>query len=93
MLQTHDLLDRLDLGIVHEVLARRLAHVEELSPQWEHAVVVPTNDRESRDGESLGGVSLGEDERALGSRARAGVVGVLELDESGDTSEVSAVLA
>jgi len=87
LLEAHDLLDGLDLGVVEERLAARLAHVEQLAAQREHAVVVAPDDGEARHGERLRRVSLGEDERALGPVAGAGVVGVLELDEARDAVE------
>jgi hypothetical protein len=84
LLQPHNLFDRLNLHIVQQRLSRRLTNVEEFSSKREDTVVVATDDGESGDGEGFGGVSFGEDEGALGTVLGAGVVGVFELDETGD---------
>jgi hypothetical protein len=84
LLQPHNLLDRLNLCILQQRLAARLAHVEQFPAEREHAIIVAADDGESRDGERLGRVTFGEDEGALVPVAGAGVVGVFELDETGD---------
>jgi hypothetical protein len=91
LLQPHNLFDRLNLHIVQQRLSRRLTNVEEFSSKREDTVVVATDDGESGDGEGFGGVSFGEDEGALGTVLGAGVVGVFELDETGDAESESAV--
>lgn len=48
------------------LLVRGLPHVEDLPSERENAVAVPPDDPESRDGQRLGRVALGEDQRAFG---------------------------
>lgn len=86
VLQSHDLLDRLNLGVVHESLSSRFSYVEELSSKWEDSVVVSTDDGESGNGERFGGISFGENEGTFRSCSTTGVVGIFELDESSDTA-------
>lgn len=86
MLQSHNLLDRLDFGVVHERLSSRLPYVEKLSSKREDSVVVSPDDSESRNGERFGGISFGENERTFRSRSTTCVVGVFQLDESSDTT-------
>lgn len=86
LLQSHNLLDRLDLGVLQQSLAARLADVEQLASEREDTVIVAADDRETRDGERLGRVSFGQDQRALVAVPGPGVVRVLELDETGNTA-------
>ena len=77
--QAEDLLERGDLGVGLDLGRGRVAHVEQLAAQREHAVDVAPDLGQPRDGHRLGRVALGQDERAqvrvLGPRA----VGVVEL--------------
>jgi hypothetical protein len=91
VLEAHDLLDGLDLGVVDEGLATGVADVEELAAQGKDAPIVATDDAQAGDGERLGRVTLGEDEGALLGVAAAGVVGVLELGQTGDALAFAAV--
>ena len=83
MLQTQDLLDVLNLLVLHDLVVASFPDVEQLAAQGEDAVVVATDDTETSDGERLGGVSFGQDERAVLRILRAGVVGVGELGKTG----------
>lgn len=47
------------------LLVRGLSHVQDLSSQREHSVAIAPDDSQSRDGQRLGGVALGEDQSAL----------------------------
>ena len=91
MLQAKDLLDVLDLLVLHDLLVLGVADIEQLSAQREHAEVVATDDAEPGDGERLGGVSFGEDERALLRLPGPGVVGVGQLGQAGEPGRVSAM--
>lgn len=88
--RTENLLDSLDLNVLEQRLSSRLTDVEKLSSEGEDSKVVTTDDRDTTDCESLGGVSFGEDEGAFVSLLGSCVVGVFELDESRD-SEVLVV--
>ena len=83
VLQTQDLLDVLNLLVLHDLVVASFPDVEQLAAQGEDAVVVATDDTETSDGERLGGVSFGQDERAVLRILRAGVVGVGELGKTG----------
>ena len=88
MLQPHNLLNILDLLVLHDLVVPGFADVQQLATQGEDTVVVATDDAEASDGESLGGVSFGKDEGAVLRVLRAGVVGIGELGEAGKTAEV-----
>mmetsp|Transcript_98086 Transcript_98086/g.245796 ORF Transcript_98086/g.245796 Transcript_98086/m.245796 type:complete len:390 (+) Transcript_98086:1753-2922(+) len=78
-IQAHDFDDVLDLLIGHHLLQRRIAHVEHLASEREHAVLVAADDAQPCHRQGLGGVALGQDERALRRVFAPGVVGVLQL--------------
>ncbi|SRR5216684_5923934 len=82
VLKTHNLLDILDLFILHNLIVLRLAYVEKLAAQREDAKVVTPDHTKSSHGERLGGITFGQYERALGCVARSGIVCICEL---GDT--------
>ena len=42
-LEPYDFRQRLDLSIIRELLCLSIAHIQELSPQWEAAVLVSPN--------------------------------------------------
>jgi hypothetical protein len=87
MLKTHDLLDILDLLVLHDLIVLRLAHVEKLAAQREDAKVVAPDDTKPGHCERLGRVSFGQDERALGRVARPGIVRIRELGDAGEAAE------
>lgn len=78
-LQPHNLLNILNLLILHDLVVLRLSYIQDLAPQWEDAEIVAPDDAESGDGERFGGVAFGEDECAFGGVFGAGVVRVGEL--------------
>jgi hypothetical protein len=87
VLKTHNLLDILDLLVLHNLIVLRLAHVEKLAAQREDAKVVTPDDTESSHGERLGRVSFGQYKRAPRCVARSGVVCVRELGDTSKTVE------
>lgn len=87
MLKTHDLLDILNLLILHNLVVLRLLHVEKLAAQREDAKVVTPDNTKSSHGERLGRVSFGQNKRALRCVARSGVVCVRELGDTSKTDE------
>ena len=48
-----------------DLVMRGLPNVEQFPSQWEHSVLVPPDHTQSRDGQRLGRVSLGEDQSTL----------------------------
>jgi hypothetical protein len=84
LLQSHNLLDVLDLGVVDKLRSRSLSDVEKLSSQREDTEVISTDDVQTGNGESLGRVSFRQDEGAVLALLRSGVVGVFELEDTGD---------
>ncbi len=79
MLQPKNLLDILDLLVLHNLVVLRVSHIEQFTTKREHAVVVTTDDAETCDGERLGGITFGQDECAVCGLLCACVVGVGEL--------------
>jgi hypothetical protein len=86
VLKTHNLLDILDLLILHYLIVLRLAHVEKLAAEWEDTKVITPDNTKTSYGERLGGVSFGQYKRTLRCLARSGIVCIREL---GDTSEAA----
>ena len=84
VLKTHDLLDILDLLILHNLIVLRLAYIEKLAAEREDAKVVAPDNTKPCHGERLGGISFCQYERALRCLARSGIICVREL---GDTSK------
>ena len=82
LLQPEDLLELGDLLVRHDRRVVGVAHVEQLAAQREDAVVVAADDRQAGDGEGLGRVALGNDERALVAVLAARLVGVVELGDA-----------
>jgi len=82
LLQPEDLLELGDLLVGHDRRVVGVAHVEQLAAQREDAVVVAADDRQAGDGEGLGRVALGNDERALVAVLAARLVGVVELGDA-----------
>ena len=85
------LLELGDLLVVHDRRVVGVAHVEQLATQREDAIVVTADDGEARDGESLGGVALCDDQRALVPVLAARLVGVVKLRDARDTRRLLAV--
>jgi hypothetical protein len=81
VLKAHNLLDILDLFVLHDLVVLRLAHIEQLAAQREDAKIITPDNTESGHGERLGGVSFGQYECALGRVAGSGVVCVRELGD------------
>lgn len=59
-----------------------LAHVQQLAPEREHAVAVPTDHAQARHGQRFGRVSLRQDQCAVQGVPSAGVVGILQLGDA-----------
>jgi len=92
VLQAEDLLDGVDLLVLAQLYGSGLANVQQLTAERKDAILIATDDREARDGESLGTVSLGQDQSTILRVARAGVVGVIQLLDAGDSRRLLAVL-
>ena len=82
MLQPKDLLDVLDLLILHDLIVLRLTNVEQLSSKWKDTIVVTTNDTKTCDRKGLGRVSFRQDECAVGCLPRSCVVCVGQFGET-----------
>ena len=50
VLQPEDLLDVLDLLVLHDLVVLRVTDVKKLSTEREYTIVVSSNDREARNG-------------------------------------------
>ena len=59
-----------------------VAHVKQLAAKREDAVVVAPDDREAGDGEGLGRVALGDDQRTLAAVLATSLIGVVELRDA-----------
>mmetsp|Transcript_45800 Transcript_45800/g.76350 ORF Transcript_45800/g.76350 Transcript_45800/m.76350 type:complete len:294 (-) Transcript_45800:1235-2116(-) len=92
VLQAEDLLDGVDLDVVHDLFVRGVAYVEQLPAQGEHAVAVTPHHRQAADGQRLGGVSLSEDEGAVLGVFGAGVVGIVQLGDAGEARALGAIV-
>lgn len=84
--QTDDLLDILDLLILHYLIVRRFADVEGFTTKGEDTEIVATDNTETGFSQSLGGVSFGQDESTLRSKTTSSVVGVGKLGEAVESS-------
>ncbi len=82
MLQAKDFLDVLDLFVLHDLVVFCITHVQQLSSQWEDAVVVASDDTQTSDGQRFGGVSFGKDECTEFCLLRTGVVGIGQLGQA-----------
>jgi hypothetical protein len=51
MLETHNLLDVLDLLVLHDLVVSRFTNIEQLSTEREHSEVVTPNHAQTSDGE------------------------------------------
>ena len=76
VLQTKNLLDILDLLVLHDLVVFSLANVQQLSTQREDTVVVATDDTKTRHSQGLGRVSFRQNESTVSSILRPSVVGV-----------------
>lgn len=59
-----------------DLLVRGLSHVEDFSSQREDAIAIPADHTQARHGQSLGRVSLSEDQRATD-----GVLATYQIDK------------
>ena len=87
VLKTHNLLDILDLFVLHNLIVLRLTHVEKLAAQREDTKIVTPDNTKSSHGERLGGVSFGQYKRAVRRVACSSVVCVRELGDTSKTVE------
>lgn len=85
VLQTHDLFDRLNLLILHNLIMLRLAHIQQLSSQREDTEIVSPDDGESTNGKGFGGISFGENEGTISCVLASGIVGVGEFGHTGES--------
>mmetsp|Transcript_24179 Transcript_24179/g.55316 ORF Transcript_24179/g.55316 Transcript_24179/m.55316 type:complete len:221 (-) Transcript_24179:469-1131(-) len=85
-LESHDLYQVHDLLVLHYLSVRCVADVEWLALEWEHTVEISTHNAEPAHREGLGGVSLGDDERAVLGLGSAGVVGVIKFCNASELS-------
>ena len=65
MLQPHDLLNILNLLVLHNLIMFRLADIEQFSTQGEDPKVVSSDDPQTSHGKRFGRVSFCENERAI----------------------------
>ena len=79
VLETKNLLDVLNLLVLHDLVVLRVADVEKLSTQWEDTIVVPTNDTQSSNCKRLGGVSFRQDKRTVAGLPSTGIIGIRQL--------------
>lgn len=84
-LEPEDLLNVLNLGVFHDGLVTRISHIEELSTKREYTIVVASHDTKTRHGERFRRVTFGKDQRASLRVSAARIVGVFELDNTGNT--------
>jgi hypothetical protein len=87
VLKAHNLLDVLDLLILHDLVVLRLAHVEKLAAQREDAKVITSDNTEPGYGERLGGVSFGQYECASGCVACPSIVCVRKLRDTSKATD------
>lgn len=76
MRQTQNLLDVLDLLVLHDLVVTRLTDVQDLTAQRENSKVVSPDDVQTGDGKCLGGVSFREDESAVLGVLGTGIVSI-----------------
>ena len=91
VLETQDLLDVLDLDILYDLVVAGFSDVEQLASKREDAVFVASDNTETGDSESFGGVSFCEDEGASFGITATGAIGVFQLDDTGDSRPFGAV--
>lgn len=82
MLKTKNLLDVLNLLVLHDLIMAGFADVQEFTAKWENTEVITTDDRETSDSQSLGGVSLSQDEGAVLALLGTGVVRIGEFGKT-----------
>ena len=81
-----DFLNILDL-VLHDLIVLRLTHVQELAAQREDTKVVAPNYAKTGHRERLGGVTFGQNERALGCSACPRIVRVRKLGDASETAK------
>lgn len=92
VLQTQDLLDVLDLLVLHDLVVARLADIEQLTAKREDTEAITALDgTDAGHGHRLGGVSFGEDESALACVSPTRPVRVVELRNSSKTGTLSTI--
>ena len=84
--QSKDFLDMGQLDIFGDLIVTGFSHVEQFSSQGENTVVVSTDHSQTGDGESFGRVSFRQDQSASLSVSSSSVVGIFQLDDTGDTA-------
>jgi hypothetical protein len=77
--------DVLNLDILHYCFMTCVSYVEQLAPQRENAIVVSTNDAETRDGESFRRVTFCQNQGTTLGVSATGVICVFKLDNPRDT--------
>ena len=85
MLQSHDLLDVLDLFVLHNLIVLCFADVEQFSAKREHAKIVTSHDTKSSDSQGFGRVSLRQDKGTTLRVSCPGIVGVGQLGHASKT--------
>ena len=85
MLETHDFLDVLDLFILHDLVVFSFSYIQQLATQGKDTEVVTSNNTETSNCESLGGVPFRQDEGTPVGVFCSGIVGVSQFGHTGET--------
>lgn len=79
MLQTENLLDVLDLLVLHDLVVLCFAYVEQLSTQRKNTIIITTDDTKTSNGEGLGRVSFRQDKGTVSGFPGTSIVRVGQL--------------
>jgi hypothetical protein len=84
--QPENFLDVGQLDVFCDLIVTGFSHVKQFSTQGENTVVVSTDHSQTGDGESFGGVSFRKNQGTSLSVPSSRVVGIFQLDDTGNTA-------
>lgn len=90
-LQSENLFERCDFGIVGDGRRRRIANVQQFPTKREDAIRIPTYDAQTRDRETFGRISFGQYQRACIASVRPGPIRIGQFRDTIDPSAFDAI--
>lgn len=81
MLETHNLLNILNLFVLHDLVVFRFSNIEKFAAQREHTEIVSANNTKASDGQGFGRVSFRKDQCAIFTMLCTSIVCVCKFSQ------------
>ena len=79
MLEAHNLLDILNLLVLHDLVVFRFSNIEKFAAQWEYTEIVSANNTKASDGQGFGRISFREDQCTISTMLCTSIIRVCKF--------------